>query len=120
MAKYRVSPHGAIFIPLKGHKGEGPGSKKCHPGEVVELDSKFAKHFVKVGRLDPYIPDDDDDADGVDAEPVAQDDPVDVGRPADPVGPEQEAATDGPEDDLIEPAGEPVASRPQRRRRKAN
>lgn len=29
-------------------------------GEVVELTASEARHFVKIGTLDPYIPDDEE------------------------------------------------------------
>lgn len=48
--------------------GNGSAHKKAHgekarmyqEGEVVELVASLARHYVKIGRLAPYVPDEDE------------------------------------------------------------
>lgn len=44
----------------KPKKTYGDKARMYEPGEVVSLTSALAKHYVKIGRLAPYIPDEDE------------------------------------------------------------
>jgi hypothetical protein len=98
MAKYVVRSS-AIYI----EGGEDGFGKRCPIGTVVDLDAKYARHFVKIGRLDPYVPEDDAPEDEAPA-PEDEDEDED----------EVEDETPAPEP---EPAPKPA---PRRSRRKAS
>lgn len=46
----------AIFLA----DGVGVPGRRADPGDVVELTAPEARHYVKLGLLDPHVPDVDD------------------------------------------------------------
>lgn len=78
MAKYVVRAS-AIFIENPG----GKRARRCEIGEIVELDAATAKHFVKVGRLDPFVADGEDDepTTATPGEPAAGEAPAEGAKP---------------------------------------
>ena len=47
------------YVVQNGSISPDGGKPEYHPGDVVELSSAMAKHYIKLGRLAPYVPEDE-------------------------------------------------------------